>query len=146
MGRGSGRAQVFSRTNLPQPEAPRRSDQGSAAASPRRSIADRSRLGREWQTVQAMVHCYCRGQHASDGTLCSHCAELLDYAAVRLERCRFGEEKPTCAKCPVHCYQKARREQIKRVMRYAGPRMLWQHPILSLRHWLDGLTGTRRPA
>jgi hypothetical protein len=23
-------------------------------------------------------------------------------------------------------------------MRYAGPRMLWQHPILSLRHRLDG--------
>jgi len=24
------------------------------------------------------------------------------------------------------------------VMRYAGPRMVWQHPILSLRHWFDG--------
>jgi len=24
-------------------------------------------------------------------------------------------------------------------MRYAGPRMLLQHPILALRHWLDGL-------
>jgi hypothetical protein len=23
-------------------------------------------------------------------------------------------------------------------MRFAGPRMLWTHPILSLRHWLDG--------
>jgi hypothetical protein len=23
-------------------------------------------------------------------------------------------------------------------MRYAGPRMLWEHPLLSLRHWLDG--------
>jgi hypothetical protein len=27
---------------------------------------------------------------------------------------------------------------MKTVMRYAGPRMLWRHPILSLRHWLDG--------
>ena len=24
------------------------------------------------------------------------------------------------------------------MMRYAGPRMLWEHPIMSLRHWLDG--------
>ena len=47
-------------------------------------------------------------------------------------------EKPTCANCPVHCYQRVRREQVKVVMRYAGPRMLWQHPILSLVHWLDG--------
>jgi hypothetical protein len=23
-------------------------------------------------------------------------------------------------------------------MRYAGPRMAWRHPLLSLRHWLDG--------
>jgi hypothetical protein len=149
VGRGSRRAQILSRTELPQFEARYRSDQGSAAASPHRttsSPARGSRLEREWQTVRAMVHCYCRGQHASDGTLCRDCAELLDYAAVRLERCRFGQEKPTCAKCPVHCYQKARREQIKAVMRYAGPRMLWQHPILSLRHWLDGLTSTRASA
>ncbi|HLZ54634.1 MAG TPA: nitrous oxide-stimulated promoter family protein, partial [Verrucomicrobiae bacterium] len=74
----------------------------------------------------------------TDEVLCPECQQLHDYAAVRLERCRFGVEKPTCAQCPVHCYQKARREQVKVVMRYAGPRMLWQHPVLSLIHWLDG--------
>jgi hypothetical protein len=62
----------------------------------------------------------------------------MDYATVRLERCRFGESKPTCARCPVHCYKSERRDQVKQVMRYAGPRMLWKHPILALRHWLDG--------
>ncbi len=59
------------------------------------------------------------------------------YAAARLQKCRFGIQKPTCAKCPVHCYSPQRREQIKEVMRYAGPRMVWTHPVLSLRHWLD---------
>jgi hypothetical protein len=63
---------------------------------------------------------------------------LLDYATVRLERCRFGEAKPTCAKCPVHCYQPARREQVKRVMRYADPAMVLEHRVLALGHWLDG--------
>jgi uncharacterized protein (DUF2249 family) len=38
----------------------------------------------------------------------------------------------------VHCYQRDRRDQIKNVMRHAGPRMIWHHPILSLGHWLDG--------
>ncbi len=85
-----------------------------------------------------MVRLYCRDHHHEDG-LCTECQGLLDYAALRLDRCRFGTEKPTCAKCPVHCYQKNRREQVRAVMRYAGPRMLWEHPILSLRHWLDGL-------
>jgi hypothetical protein len=96
------------------------------------------RLAREWKTMSAMVQCYCRGQHASAGDLCGECRELLAYATLRLERCRFGIEKPICANCPVHCYLPARREQIKVVMRYAGPRMLWRHPLLSLRHRLDG--------
>ena len=101
-----------------------------------------ARLAREWKTMEAMIHLHCRDQHVPTGDLCQHCQALSDYAAMRLERCRFGSEKPTCANCPVHCYQATRREQIKAVMRYAGPRMLWMHPLLSLRHWLDGF----RPA
>ena len=87
--------------------------------------------------MSAMVRCYCRGHHEARRGLCTDCQSLLDYAARRLERCCFGSEKPTCAKCPVHCYQRQWRDQMKVVMRYAGPRMLWLHPILSLRHWLD---------
>ena len=101
-----------------------------------------ARLAREWKTMSAMVRIYCREQHGTSGDLCSDCRQFLDYAQVRLERCRFEQEKPTCAKCPVHCYQKARREQARAIMRFAGPRMLWEHPVLSVRHWLDGF----RPA
>ena len=97
-----------------------------------------SRLAREWKTMSAMVQIYCRDHHHPETGLCEECQQFLDYAHVRLERCRFGEEKPTCAKCPVHCYQKWRREQARVIMRYAGPRMLWEHPLMSLRHWLDG--------
>lgn len=96
------------------------------------------RLAREWKTIEAMIRCYCQDHHGSEDTLCRECQQLRDYAELRLERCRFGAQKPTCANCPVHCYQKVRREQVKAVMRYAGPRMLWRHPILSLVHWLDG--------
>jgi hypothetical protein len=102
-----------------------------------RKFANR-RLTREWKTVSAMLHIYCRDKHRGNG-LCFECQELMSYVNLRLDRCRFGEEKPTCAKCPVHCYQRDRRDQIKMVMRYAGPRMIWEHPVLSLRHWLDGL-------
>ncbi|HZQ47220.1 MAG TPA: nitrous oxide-stimulated promoter family protein [Verrucomicrobiae bacterium] len=94
------------------------------------------RLAREWETVTAMLHIYCREQHG--GSLCPECEELKRYVSLRLDRCRFGEEKPTCAKCPVHCYQRDRREQIKAVMRFSGPRMVWEHPWLSLHHLLDG--------
>jgi hypothetical protein len=86
-----------------------------------------------------MILCYCHDLHHTPGkALCPDCQALLSYASIRLERCRFGETKPTCVKCPVHCYAADRRDQVKTVMRYAGPRMLWRHPVLSLFHWLDG--------
>jgi len=118
----------------------------AAGSGPRRGAGRRvasRRLEREWRTIQAMVRLYCRAHHAGGRELCAECQGLLAYAAVRLERCRFGAEKPTCARCPVHCYQPARREQVRAVMRYAGPRMVWRHPVLSWWHWVDGL---KRPA
>jgi hypothetical protein len=97
-----------------------------------------TRLAREWTTMSAMVRIYCRDHHHPAGGLCADCRQFLDYAGLRLDRCRFGGEKPTCANYPVHCYQRDRREQARVVMRYAGPRMMWEHPVMSLRHWLDG--------
>jgi YbgA-like uncharacterized protein len=99
---------------------------------------DSVRLARERRTMSAMVRIYCRDRHHEAANLCPECRQFLDYSNLRLERCRFGEQKPTCAKCPVHCYQRDRREQARIIMRYAGPRMLWEHPVLSVRHWLDG--------
>ena len=102
------------------------------------------RLRREWQTMAAMIGCYCRGRHGTGGELCPDCRSLLDYATLRLQRCPYGETKPTCAKCPIHCYQPEVREKVKAVMRYAGPRMIWRHPLLAVRHWLD--VGRKVPA
>jgi hypothetical protein len=114
------------------------------AGQPARSgapAAEGKRRRRERQTIAAMIRVYCRGRHAGGKDLCPECRGLLEYAMTRLTRCRFGADKPTCAQCPVHCYQPRQREQIRVVMRYAGPRMLWRHPLLSLGHLLDG----RRP-
>jgi Nitrous oxide-stimulated promoter len=102
------------------------------------------RLNHEWKTMEAMMRIHCRDHHGASNALCAECQGLLNYANLRLDRCRFGEDKLTCAKCPVHCYQKTRREQIRVMMRYAGPRMLWEHPIMSLRHWLDGFRKTQQ--
>jgi hypothetical protein len=56
-----------------------------------------------------------------------------------LLRCPFHPDKPPCSKCPVHCYNPALRERIREVMRYAGPRMLGKHPVMAVRHLIDGL-------
>jgi hypothetical protein len=98
------------------------------------------RLLRERQTLEQMIAIYCRDSHApATGAICPDCQRLSDYSLARLRRCPFQENKPTCAKCTVHCYQPAMREQIRQVMRYAGPRMLLHHPILAVLHLLDGI-------
>ena len=98
------------------------------------------RLARELATLSAMIEIHCRAQHRSArGVLCADCSELMAYATRRLDRCVFGDDKPTCANCKVHCYKADKREQVRQVMRYAGPRMLTRHPILAIRHLLvDG--------
>lgn len=106
------------------------------AGAPR--FDNRPRLRREWQTISAMARIYCRDHHQPGPGFCAECQALLDYAWARLDRCRFREKKPTCASCPVHCYQHEWREKVKTVMRQAGPKMVWRHPMLSFRHWMDG--------
>jgi hypothetical protein len=109
------------------------------------------RLRRELRTIEAMLVLYCRAHHpgaqpqsgpgagpTARQRLCRDCAELGRYAHARLANCPFGPEKPTCANCKVHCYRPEPREQIKAVMRFAGPRLLLRHPVLTLLHlWVD---------
>lgn len=95
------------------------------------------RLLWERKTVKKMVVLYCRHHHGivpslSGRQLCPSCRELLDYATIRIDTCRFGAEKPACSVCSSHCYQPAFREQIRRIMRYSGPRMLFYHPLTAL--------------
>ncbi len=101
-----------------------------------------ARLARERRTIKAMIAIYCHDHHHHRGGLCDACASLGAYADKRLDLCPYGPGKPTCVHCPVHCYQPRMRESVKDVMRYAGPRMMRYHPILAVRHLLDG----RRPA
>lgn len=101
-------------------------------------------LDREFLTMSKMVDIYCSAHH--DGAdRCESCSQFLDYAGVRLEKCPYGEDKPTCANCPVHCYKKEYREQAREIMRYAGPRMLLRHPVLTITHYLDGRRRARHP-
>lgn len=108
--------------------------------------AIQKRLARERVTMGKMVGIYCAAHHERpDGGLCAECRQFLDYAETRLHKCPYGEQKPTCANCPVHCYKPRQREHAKKIMRYAGPRMLLRHPILAIAHQLDGFRKARHP-
>lgn len=106
------------------------------------------RLRREYRTIESMLRIWCANQHgnaARDGGICADCRELLAYAGQRLANCPYGEHKPTCAKCPIHCYGRVRREQVREVMRYAGPRMFWRHPWQAMMHVFDKLHRAEDP-
>ena len=90
-------------------------------------------LHREKKTVEAMIRLFCHDNHETD-SLCDDCSELLAYSGARLDHCPFGDEKPKCSHCEVHCYKPEMRERITEVMRYSGPRMLLHHPVMALRH------------
>ena len=104
-----------------------------------------NRIADEKHTVKTMIRLYCRKQHKGSSGLCPDCQALLDYAMLRLDHCRFGEAKPTCDSCPVHCYKPDMREQIRQVMRYSGPRMILYHPVMAIKHVVRKLRSKKLP-
>ena len=90
----------------------------------------------EKEVVSLMIELYCHKKHGGT-TLCPDCRELREYARLRSEKCPFMETKTFCSNCTVHCYKPAMREKIRRVMRFSGPRMLFYHPVMAVRHVVE---------
>ncbi len=95
-----------------------------------------TRKEREIRTVKTMIQMYCKVKHHHPKGLCDSCAEIFSYASMKYHRCLFGEDKPVCSVCPVHCYSPEKREQIREIMRFSGPRMLFYHPVMAMNHLL----------
>lgn len=92
-----------------------------------------TKIEKEKRTIELMIKIYCKKKHKNK-ELCEECRELLEYAHKRLSFCKFGEEKTTCGKCPIHCYKKDMKEKVKKVMRFSGPRLIIYNPIELIRH------------
>ena len=99
---------------------------------------------REKKIVSDMIALYCRKKHRHKNSLCTECAQLRAYAEQRSDRCPFMETKTFCSNCKMHCYKPEMREQIRQVMRFAGPRMLMYHPVAAVRHLLESRKEKRR--
>lgn len=98
---------------------------------------------REKRTVSFMIRLYCRKKHGSK-ELCSACSELSEYAMLRSDKCPFMDTKTFCSNCKVHCYKPDMRERIREVMRFSGPRMMFYHPVMALRHVIESKKEKRR--
>ena len=98
---------------------------------------------REKETVCLMIGLYCQKKHGGN-SLCPECAALEAYAKQRIDQCQFMETKTFCSSCKVHCYKPGMREKIRLVMRFAGPRMIFYHPIMAIRHIIETKRGKQQ--
>ena len=94
----------------------------------------------EWEkrTVRKMITLYCR-HHLKQDPMPEEYAQLVDYACERLDHCKYGDNKNLCKNCAIHCYAPEKRQQIREVMRWVGPRMMFYDPKEALIHMLNGL-------
>ena len=115
-----------------------------------------NRIEREKQTVRRMIELYCRHRlkrrnseshractngrvmtefdEVKQDTMPDEYQHLAEFACRRLDHCKYGEQKTACKDCPTHCYAPKEREQIRKVMRWVGPRMFFYSPIDAIRH------------
>jgi hypothetical protein len=97
---------------------------------------------KEKKLIPVMIKKYCSGKHKlrrkegeiKRGEVCEECKALTTYALFRLEKCPFKVNKQFCSFCKIHCYKPEYREEIKKVMKYSGPRMIFTHPIFAISH------------
>ena len=90
------------------------------------------KLALELKTITLMTKLYCQAHHQKVN--CIDCQSLISHAEQKLDRCVYGQDKPACQHCPIHCYKPFYREKTKYIMRYSGPKMLFKHPILAIKN------------
>jgi hypothetical protein len=114
-------------------------------------LSDKKR--KDARVLADFVRIYCREQHRSQIrrpfeiqdprlqselaglVLCEECTRLLEHGAAKLSLCPY-EPKPSCRKCPSHCYAPGYREKVKKVMRFSGAYLVKRGRLDILLHYL----------
>lgn len=104
---------------------------------------NRSQIDREKLTIRHMITIYCRSHHPASG-ICGDCGSILQYANERIDMCPYsGAPKPACGLCRTNCFTPEMHRRFSEIMRYAGPRMMLRHPVLTMAHIWDAVRGRR---
>ncbi len=82
-----------------------------------------------------MIHMYCHAHHNTDKqSLCDHCQAISDYSEFRTSKCPYIAKTLYCINCPTPCYKPDMKKEMAVIMKYAGPRFLFKHPIYFIDH------------
>jgi hypothetical protein len=110
------------------------------------------RVLRDLKTLARFIVIYCHGNHegaercpvvlpgfdvqeiaGQPVELCRECRKLLQHALIKRSHCPMSP-KPMCKHCPKHCYAPHYRDQIRDVMKYAGPKLVMRGRLDYLIH------------
>lgn len=111
-------------------------------------------IAKDLKLLTRFVELYCRDHHrdlplrvfqlkgydiarlsGSSPALCVSCAKLLAHAFVKRTACTL-DPKPTCKKCPRHCYAPAYRARMRAVMKHSGRKYVLRGRLDYLIHLL----------
>ncbi len=67
--------------------------------------------------------------------LCQDCSKLLYHGIAKRLLCPY-DPKPTCRKCPTHCYAPGYREKMRGVMKFSGIYLVKHGRLDLLFHYL----------
>lgn len=104
--------------------------------------SDEARIKRDLRTLQAIGSIYCAAHHVdapkNPHGMCAECAATIAFTHDRASNCPNGHTG-NCADCAIKCNRGEQQQRIKAIMKYAAPRMLFKHPLMTLEYALKKL-------
>ncbi|MDY0234818.1 MAG: nitrous oxide-stimulated promoter family protein [Gudongella sp.] len=96
------------------------------------------KIKKEISILTTMIDIFYKNKNHREQYTTTEIEELKNYCKSRILNCPVILEKTFCSSCKIHCYDEKHRAFIKKVMKYSGPKMIFFHPILLIKHLLLG--------
>ena len=95
---------------------------------------------KEKENIHKTFGVYCRANHNTEGDkLCPKCTALLTTVFTKIGRCPYGIGKPICDKCETPCFGENATKEFRNIMSSSQRKMLLSHPMMTIKHKLQGL-------
>ncbi|MBR2179963.1 MAG: nitrous oxide-stimulated promoter family protein [Selenomonadaceae bacterium] len=100
----------------------------------------KNNVPKEKENIRKTFGVYCRNNHGTEGDkLCPKCTALLTTVFTKIGRCPYGIGKPICDKCETPCFGENATKEFRNVMSSSQRKMLMSHPMMTIKHKLQGL-------
>ena len=100
----------------------------------------KNNVPKEKENIRKTFGVYCKNNHGTEGDkLCPKCTALLTTVFTKIGRCPYGITKPICEKCETPCFGETATREFRNIMSSSQRKMLMSHPMMTIKHKLQGL-------